>query len=261
MKTDNPIQVQLEQLGFQEYEARIYSVLLAHSPANATYIAKQCGLARSSVYTTLSSLIAKGFVGTTFYNGVKQFMAKEHTGIKEMLLREQRAVISKLALYEELEKKINDQASTLRETPKYIFFEGQEGLKKIYMTMMRNAGQGAVMRILRDEFVWQDEWNFVFEQEWNQRVAKIKREKNIQTKLFVNTSGTERKKQDIYNAKAHTIAFFLPKNSTIENFAIYTIGDSVSLMSTEAQNLVGIYIINKNFADNINTILDALKRK
>jgi predicted transcriptional regulator len=61
----NDIITQLQKFGLGDHEARVYSVLLETSPANATLIAKKCALSRSSVYTTLTSLIAKGLVGTT----------------------------------------------------------------------------------------------------------------------------------------------------------------------------------------------------
>ena len=64
----NPLIAQLRAFGLGDHESRVYFALLETSPANATLIAKKCKLSRSSVYTTLNILIAKGLVSTTYKN-------------------------------------------------------------------------------------------------------------------------------------------------------------------------------------------------
>jgi len=54
-----------KDLGLGDNESAVLTALLESSPASATTIAKQCSLSRSSVYTVLASLTAKGLVGTT----------------------------------------------------------------------------------------------------------------------------------------------------------------------------------------------------
>src|SRR6185503_18505948 len=73
----NDLATDLKEIGLNDHEARIYGALLSSSPASATSLAKKCALSRSSVYTTLSLLISKGLVGTTYKNEVKQFIAED----------------------------------------------------------------------------------------------------------------------------------------------------------------------------------------
>ena len=80
---------QLKTLGLGDHEASIYSTLLSSSPVSATFIAKKCNLSRSSVYTSLNSLIGKGLVGTSFKNEVKQFVIEDVEALQQMVKNEE----------------------------------------------------------------------------------------------------------------------------------------------------------------------------
>lgn len=151
---------QLKKLGFGDYEALVYSVLVQSSPANATLIAKKCNLSRSSVYTTLASLIARGLVGTTYKNDVKQFVVEDYSILDQILRKEKESLDEKFKTLELLHTSLDFFTNTNAHVPQVIFFEGQEGLKKIYLSMMHQAVRGDTLYLLRDEFVWQEEWKF-----------------------------------------------------------------------------------------------------
>jgi hypothetical protein len=114
------------------------------------------------------------------------------------------------------------------------------------------------MYILRDEFVWKPEWQFVFGQEWHSRVRRLKIEKNIKTHLIVNDSSFERTKKKYYASRKATTTAYLPKNKNLKDFAMYILDDVVSIMSMENNNLIGIKITNKSLAENFKIILSLL---
>lgn len=252
---------QLKKLGLGDYEALIYATLLSSSPASATFIAKKCNLSRSSVYTTLNSLIAKGLVGATYKNDVKQFIAQDHSTLEQLLKKEKGNLDEKFKILELLRDSFQFFSKSNLNIPQVIFFEGQEGLKKIYLSMMRQAQTKSVLYLLRDEFVWQPEWKFIFEQDWHERVKKLKIEKNINTKLLINNSKTENAHIKFYKSKRALEYRFLPSKNSIKQFAIYIIGDIVSILSMEKNNLVGIKITNQHFADNFKNIFETLWQK
>ncbi|MBL7058178.1 hypothetical protein ISS03_02465 [Patescibacteria group bacterium] len=248
----------LKKLGFSEHEASIYSVLLANSPAGASFIASKCNLSRSSVYTVLNSLISKGLVSVTYKNEVKQFIAEGYSALEQRLKKEKNEVDGKFRLLENLKENIQMLTKDDLNIPQVMFFEGQEGLKRIYTGMMRQAPQDSIMHIMRDEFVWQNEWSFVFSQEWHDRIKKIKAEKNIQTKLLVNGSKTEKEKVGYYKSRKNLeFKYLRPKNS-VKQFAFYLVGDTVSIMSMENNNLIGIKIVNQHLTENFMQIFQIL---
>lgn len=241
---------QLKKIGFGDYEAQIYAALRASSPASATSLAKQCNLSRSSVYTTLSSLIAKGLVGTTYRNEVKQFIAEDDAAIEQVLKSERTTLDEKFKTFDQLRSQLTAFSRFDTPLPQMTFFEGREGLKKIYLSMMRTAKPGSTLYLLRDEFVWHPDWKFIFDADWHDRVQRIKQEKNLTTQLLVNRSPVEKEHFAFYRSKKGLKLRFLPTQDSIHQFAIYILNEGVSILSFEHQNLIGIKIVNQHLAHN-----------
>lgn len=249
------------KLGFGTNEADVYSALLAHTPASAAYLAKKTGLARSSVYTALNILMSKGLVGVSYKNEVKQFVAEDCDLIGEMLEKEKSEIDTRIDLFKKEKSKIDSLKSDWLKIPQIMFFEGQEGLKKTYLSMMREADPGATMYVMRDEFVWHPAWHFIFEEEWHQKVKEIKVSKDIKTKLLVNDSVEEKEHQRLYDSRQGLNTRFLPKGSNLKQFAMYINRDTLAILSFESGNMVGIKITNQNLAKNYIKIFESLWEK
>lgn len=248
----------LETLGLSDYEARVYAELIQHSPANATFLAKKCHLSRSSIYTTLATLMRKGLVSTTQKNDVKQFIAEPEEALEQLLAQEERSLANKRRAFAELQPELRKHAQQSLHIPNVTYFEGQEGLKKAYLTLMRSAHEGETLRLLRDEFIWKPEWSFVFETEWRTRVKRFKTEKRLVTKLLVNHSKEERLQAKLYARKRGLEVRTLPKQHTVHDIAQYILGDTIVLLSLEQGNLLGMTITNASLAQNYATLFDAL---
>lgn len=245
----------LEGLGLSGHEPAVYAALLEHSPASAAWIAKQCGLSRSSVYATLGVLVGKGLVGTTHRNEVKQFEASG-SSLLDSLRAESEAAAARVDRAESLVEELARLASRTAEVPQIMHFEGADGLRRIYLAMLRSAPRGATMRILRDEFIWSPEWAFVFEGAWHARVKRHKADKDLSTRLLVNKSAIERRHAKYYASRAKTERRYLAK--PVERFALYVVGDTAAILSLDARNLLGIRIVNRVIADNLAALFDAL---
>lgn len=248
---------QLQELGLGEHESLVYSTLTRSSPASATFIAKKCALSRSSVYTTLSSLVSKGLVGTTHKNDIKQFIAQDHGALEALVKKEKESVEKKTKLVETLKKTLYSAPHDMQ-LPHVVFFEGQEGLKKIYLSMMRQAPEKATLYLLRDEFVWQPEWKFIFDLDWHARVKRWKTEKDIRTKLLINPSLIEKDHAKFYKTKKALEVRYLPTTHMVQQFAIYVLGDTIAILSMESNNLMGIQIVNAHVANNYRNMFAAL---
>lgn len=249
---------ELTNLGLSDYEARIYDILLQKSPAGASYLARKTNLSRSSVYTTLNTLIAKGLVSTSYQNEVKQFTAQGYSSMQSLLKNELETAQTKINLLSSLENKFQLLSKKDLHLPQIMMFEGKEGLKKIYMSMMRQSSPEDTMYILRDEFIWHKNWQFVFANDWKQRIKKIKKEKNLKTKLLVNNSPLEISQKDFYKKRKELKVRYLPEKSFASDFAIYIMNDIVSILSFENNNLIGIKITNVHLAQNFTKIFHQL---
>jgi len=63
----------LKNLGFKEYEARVFIALLKGKPMSATEIATECKLIRNSIYDTLKSFVEKAYCNEIETNTVLQY--------------------------------------------------------------------------------------------------------------------------------------------------------------------------------------------
>ncbi|MFH1029968.1 MAG: helix-turn-helix domain-containing protein [bacterium] len=255
------IEESLKKLGFGDHESLVYNALLANSPAGASLLAKKCNLSRSSVYTTLNLLIAKGLVGTTYKNEIKQFIAEGFSPLENIFKKEQDKLEEKFKLLNAIQNEIKILSDKKINIPQIIFFEGQEGLKKIYKSMLWEANNNETMYILRDEFVWEPEWSFIFKPDWHDSIKKRKKEKNLLTKLLINDSLLENQKKEYYILRKKLEFRYLAKDYSLKQFAFYLVGDIVSILSMENNNLIGIRITNRHLAENFRIIFENLWNK
>lgn len=255
---ENPLFDQLIELGLSNYEAGVYLVLLQHSPTSAGFIAKNLKYSRSTVYAALDKLISKGLVGTTYKNGIKQFIAEQPKRLAEILNEEQRTVVKRIELFSKMSDQLQFLSRSNTQVPNIIFFEGWESLKKIYLSMLRAAPKNSTMHIIRSEFYWTPEWTFIFGDEWHTHVRNWRTELNIKTQLLINDSKEERKHLPFYKSRKHTMSRFLPKDQSVNDFALYILGDTVSILSLEKNNSVGVKITNQALADNFKKIFKGL---
>lgn len=255
----DPFRISLQRLGLGRHESAIYATLVERSPQGASTIARACGLARSSVYTALASLTARGLVGTTHAGAVKQFVAEGHAALLDAMKRDEERAIARAKLAAELEPHFaRARGEDEARLPHVVHFEGRAGLQRVYLTMLRQAPRGATMSILRDEFVWTDAWSFVRSREWRARVRALRSERGIDTRLLVNRSRIELGQRAEYRARRHLAQRYLPARAAIDRFAIYVLGDIVAVMSTEEANLVGIQIANPHLASNFRALFEVL---
>jgi hypothetical protein len=194
----------------------------------------------------------------THKNEVKQFVAQTPEALKLILDREKKSVEDKYGVLATITELVRTFPQGIAHPPQVSFFEGQEGLKKIYLNMMRKAEPGAQLLLLRDEFVWTDAWNFIFESEWHSKIGKIKKEKSITTRLMVNGSKIEKSHAAVYKKTKGLTVRMLPAKSSLEHFAVYIMDDMVNILSFESGNLIGISITNRIIAQNIKVIFELM---
>ena len=249
---------ELKTIGLSQQEALVYDILLRTSPAGASLLAKKANLSRSSVYTLLSTLAAKGLVGTTYRNEVKQFTAEGYPALAQLVERQKASITQQEKALQSMGKGLALITNQSRNIPDIVFFEGQDGLKRIYLSMLRQASKNDVMHIIRDEFIWGDSWQFTQEKDWRQKVGSLKQQKNICTKLLLNNSKVEQSKKAYYKSRQDVTFQFLPKGKEVKDFSLYILGDMVSILSIEKNHLVGVQIINQNLAANFKKIFESL---
>ncbi len=254
----NAILSQLIEIGLSDYEAGAYLALTEHSPASAAFVAKKLGQSRSTVYTALDRLIAKGLVSVSYQNEVKQFAAEPPSAIEDLLTREKNTLDERFGLLLGLTSQLSSLSQGVAHVPGIVFFEGEESLKKVYLGMLRNAEKGTTMLVIRDEFKWEKEWSFLLSEDWKERVRRLRKEKDIGTRLLINDSPIERKQAAYYRTRKRLDFRYLPKHAQLKKFVTYILGDTVSVLSLEKGSPVGIRIVNRHLAANFAQMFETM---
>ncbi len=78
----------LQQIGFKEYESKIFLVLLKGSALSASEIAEKANLRRTSVYETLKSFAARGFCNEIETNTILKYEMIDPRVISDKIERE-----------------------------------------------------------------------------------------------------------------------------------------------------------------------------
>lgn len=253
----HPLRTHLETIGLGSHEASVFAALCELTPTTAANIAKKCALSRSSVYTTLGILVGKGLVGTTYRSGVAYFTTTGMPALEHFVASEEARAAKKRATLAALSRELASLSPTST-LPHTVFFEGKDGLQKIYLAMMQAAPHGSVRRFLRDEFIWHPEWDFVHTPAWTKSVETWTKEKELHTKLLLNPSKLEKSKKKFYTSRPRTQVKYLPAAHTVSNFALYIVGDHVAILSLEHNQLLGIHITHPSLAKNYAAVFDGL---
>ncbi len=94
--------LRLEQLGLTAAEAQVYLAVLVHGPLAAPAIASQTGIARTSVYPTLSALAEMGLIEGGVGHGSKFTAVPPGDSLPALIVREQQKLIERQQIAREL---------------------------------------------------------------------------------------------------------------------------------------------------------------
>ena len=141
----------INNLGLPPNESRIYEVLLEKGPLAAAAIAKFSDISRSNVYAALENLKKKGLVEPGKKTTKKVFQATSPDNL-ESLIAAQETILrqNKQSLYSAL-KDLKSLYHITTKKPSVRYYEGMEGLQKIYEDILREGEDILLLRSVYDD--------------------------------------------------------------------------------------------------------------
>lgn len=136
----------LKTFGLNEKEAKTYMALLELGEAVVQRISQKSKIKRTTLYDVLESLKEKGLVGTTIKNKRKYYVASDPRELEHKLEEKKFAIKSILP-------ELLSVANVIDKKPKIRFFEGEEGIKEIYLDTL-NYPDKPLWAWVTDE-IWQ----------------------------------------------------------------------------------------------------------
>lgn len=121
----------LEFIGFSHKEVLVYLALLQLGKGTVTQIARKAGINRPSGYHVLTSLESKGVIKVSGKEPKQEYIAQSPDYIEKLLTQKK----DDYEVYIQEAKKIIPELTSMHNKdnrPKILFYEGKEGLEKVY---------------------------------------------------------------------------------------------------------------------------------
>ena len=125
---------ELLKLGLTDEEAKVYLAVLEINGGPVSNIARKAGVNRVSCYHTVENLLAKQLLSQYNRNGVKCFAPEPPEQILE--IAEEKVNIAKGLL-----PSLKSLASALGFRPKIRFYEGREGVERVFTESLTAKGE------------------------------------------------------------------------------------------------------------------------
>lgn len=172
---------ELIKIGLSPREAQVYSAALELGPAGALQIARKTGMNRPTVYVVLDALKKRGLIEVQL-QGLKQKFAAADPDQFDAIIAEQKKRFDSIlpdmiALY-----KLRGSKSQIK------YFEGQEGIKSVYETLLREIKAGDPYYVMSD----QDNWSANFDIKWLESFIERRSRKKLDARIILPDSERNR---------------------------------------------------------------------
>ncbi len=132
MKQDyTAIKAHLLNFNFSEKESDVYIALLRLGKGSVTEISRKAGINRTTGYDILSSLSNKGLISVSGKEPKQEYVAESPVKITEYLRKKAAEAMDLVKKSEEIVPELTIM-HTIKNRPKIVFYEGNEGLRHVY---------------------------------------------------------------------------------------------------------------------------------
>lgn len=250
----NNLEIELQRIGLDEREAKVYLASLELGPSPVQKIAQRARVPRATTYLVLDDLKSKGFI-TTYDEGKKTFfVAQSPDQLQNLLkLKEQRLQEEKDSLKDLLpELKKITQFKTDDTSPVVRYYEGEGGLKAFFRDIWRFEGKEVLSLMDHDEST---QLLSLAGGSWGDVAQKRKRHK-VKRKLIV----VGEKPEGLKRIHKSGPAIFITKNQLPLRADVDIIGDFVGFMPYQ-KPLRCVLIHDPSIARTMSTIFHTIWEK
>ncbi|MCF7834872.1 hypothetical protein K9M48_02335 [Candidatus Gracilibacteria bacterium] len=234
----------LQSYGFSDKEAKVYLITLELGSSPASTIARNTAIKRVTVYTILKDLKAKGAITEASKDGVAIFSAISPSVLMSSLESKYEDFKSKLPDFLAIAEKYDNNK------PKVQFFEGIEGVKKMYNELL-----GSKNHIIRS-FLGTHEVSQSLKDYLNKSFVPLRVSHKIKAKVILCQSPDNKeyhqtnKKNLIESLFIDHDIFHLPCGIDIHS------GNKVSFLMFSDQEMSGLIVTSSKLHDTLASVFD-----
>jgi sugar-specific transcriptional regulator TrmB len=222
----------LQQIGLSENQAKIYLACLELGEATIKEIAQKSGIKRTTIYDFIEEMISSGIIQKTIKGKKKKFVAIEPEELK-IILKKREALLAQIL------PALNLMNNTTPAKPKVWFYEGIDGLKKVYEDLLNYKNITACGWASEDI-------PELFGKDWTLNYVKRRVSRNIEEQIIYPRSQTGKEYQKLDKEHKRQSKAVNPKKYHFQiEINIY----KNRIAMTSAKDKVGVIIESKPIAD------------
>lgn len=177
-----PINI-LQKIGLNDKEAKVLLTLYEYGDQTAGLISKKSKVNRSTCYQILDNLKSKGLVSSYKKRDILFFHADDAQGLSQMLENKMDTVISQMKFLKDNIESLKALSASLGIKPKVKFYEGLEGVKKVYLDSLVENKDKEILAFFGKNFYTKELQNFITDVYLPRRL-----ERNIKLKGIIESS-------------------------------------------------------------------------
>ncbi len=236
---------ELLKLGLTQEEAKVYLACLEISGGPVSIIARKAGVNRVSCYHTLENLLERRLLSQYNKNGVRCFAPEPPEQVVK--LAEERVTIAKVLLPE-----LKSLASSLAFKPKIRFYEGQDGVEKVFTESL--AAEGEILGYTNLKLVTE------FFPSFFRQYTATRLKKGIKTRYLSPTTVDSVRVLDPFlppKSDPNLIEILLVNKDQFPfGNEVLIFNDSVGIVSLNKDELLGLIVESATFARTMKAVFD-----
>ncbi len=248
------IQKYLTQLGFSENETRVYLALIEVGMAGANELSRAASVNRTTTYSVLENLVARGLVTTDQEKGRTQYTAGNPSSLLRSVIHERDALDQKEQLTNQLVELIEPLfRSKDANVPRLRFYDGN---KNVEAMLFDNLPEWEKSMIANDGILWgYQDHTFVEEyMPWLKHHWVRNKKFDLQVRLFSNESELE---QGLRGKVALRTIRPFPLDFQFDS-TIWICGDYIILLMTHEKPHYAFELKDARFAGSLRMIFGLL---
>ncbi len=238
------IEQDLQALGLQEKEAKVYVASLELGQATVQKISVKAEIKRPTTYFIIENLMKQGLM-SSFYQGKKQyFMAEMPERILGIIDRDRRALDLRAEQFNRLLPELQSINNRNKSKPVVKYYEGKEGLLAMTMGYTRSSKGQSIYNIFSRDILEQS-----ISPDELQKLREVRVKSNISLKTIYTREGG-----DLVNVENAELVRLDSKDFPITcDIAFYE--DKIRIASFK-NRMIGIVIEDKEVAQSLRSVFE-----
>src|SRR3989344_4352832 len=129
----------LQAIGLSPDEITVYEYLLTSGARTAGDVSRHTSIKRGTAYNVLGDLVARGFARQFEDKGVMKFALEHPSRIREIIESEKQKKEEAMHAFDSALPALTSRWNLVYHRPAVSYFEGKEGLKKIYEGIINDS--------------------------------------------------------------------------------------------------------------------------